>query len=124
MIMDMMGGSDCYVEDHTDKRTIVKGKKGFKYYWHQARFDPISHDTHFTISFKFADGSRFKNAFEYRWRFWSTPEIREMLLEAGFKESHVYWEETDEDGEDTGDFSRVESAENAPSWISYIVAVK
>ncbi len=124
MVMDMMGGSDCFIEDHTDKRTIVKGRKGFKYYWYQARFDPISHDTSFYISFKFPDGSKLKNAFEYHWRFWSTPEIQEMLAEAGFRESHVYWEETDEDGEDTGEFLKVDTAENAPSWISYIVAVK
>ena len=124
MVMDMMGGSDCYVEDHTDKRTIVKGKKGFKYFWHQEKIDPITHDTTFYISFKFPDGSKLKNAFEYNWRFWSTPEIREMLEEAGFRESHVYWEETDEDGDDTGEFYRVETAANAPSWISYIVAVK
>ncbi len=124
MVMDMMGGSDCFVEDHTDKRTIVKGKRGFKYYWHQAKFDPITHDTSFYISFKFKDGSRFKNAFEYHWRFWSTPEVREMLEEAGFSESHVYWEDTDEDGEDLGTWSRATTARNNPSWISYLVAIK
>ena len=37
---------------------------------------------------------------------WSLPEIREILKEVGFKESHVYWEGTDEDGEGDGVFTR------------------
>ena len=28
MVLDMMGGGECYEEDLVDKRTIVKGKKG------------------------------------------------------------------------------------------------
>lgn len=124
MIMDMMGGGECQNEDQTDARTIKKGKNGFKYYWQQARFNPINHDATFYISFKFSDGSRIKRAFEYNWRFWSIPEVREMLAEAGFSESHVYWEETDDDDEDTGNWNRQTDAPSDPSWISYIVGVK
>ena len=124
MIMDMMGGGDCVDEDTVDKRTIKKGKKGFKYHWQQARFNPVNHHATFYIHFKFADGSKLKRAFEYHWRFWSIPEVREMLEEAGFSESHVYWELEDEDGEDTGIWERGEEAPSNPSWISYIVAIK
>lgn len=124
MVMDMMGGGECFTENHVDKRTIVKGKKGFKYYWKQARYNPVTGDASFSISFKFKDGSKLKNAFEYHWRFWSIPEVREMLAEAGFSESHVYWEEEDEDGEDTGVWSRQTEVPSNPSWICYIVAVK
>ena len=124
MIMDMMGGGECLNEDHTDKRTIKKGKNGFKYYWKQARFNPINHDATYFISFKFADGSSLKRAFEYHWRFWSIPEVREMLAEAGFSESHVYWEETDDDGDETGNWCRKDQAPSDPSWIAYIVAIK
>ena len=124
MIMDMMGGGDCYTEENVDKRTIKKGKNGFKYHWEQASFNPVNADASFYISFKFNDGSKLKHAFEYHWRFWTIPEVREMLAEAGFKESHVYWEQEDEDGEDTGIWERKEFAPSNPSWISYIVAVK
>ncbi len=124
MIMDMMGGGDCYLEEHVDKRTIRKGKRGFKYYWEQARFNPVNADASFYISFKFNDGSRLKRAFEYHWRFWTIPEVRELLEEAGFSESHVYWEVEDEDGEDSGIWERSEEVPSNPSWISYIVAVK
>ncbi len=124
MVMDMMGGGECYTEEHVDKRTIVKGKKGFKYHWEQASFNPVNADASFYISFRFKDGSKLKRAFEYHWRFWTIPEIREMLSEAGFSESHLYWEEEDEDGEDTGIWNRETVVPSNPSWICYIVAVK
>lgn len=124
MIMDMMGGGDCYTEGHVDKRTIVKGKKGFKYHWKQESFNPVNADASFNISFKFKDGSKLKKAFEYHWRFWTIPEVGELLKQAGFSECHVYWEEEDEDGEDTGIWSRQTTAPSNPSWICYIVAVK
>ena len=124
MVMDMMGGGDCYVEGQVDKRKIKKGKKGFAYHWKQISYNPINHDASFSISFKFADGSRIKNAFEYHWRFWTIPEVREMLAEAGFSKSHIYWEIEDEDGEDTGEWERQETAPSHGCWICYIVAEK
>jgi hypothetical protein len=124
MIMDMMGGSECYVEGHVDKRTIKKGKKGYKYYWEQVSFNPVNADVAFYIHFKFNDGSKMKKAFEYHWRFWTIPEVREMLTEAGFSDSHVYWEIEDDDGEGTGEWERREESASDPSWVNYIVAVK
>ncbi|HIE96955.1 MAG TPA: class I SAM-dependent methyltransferase [Fuerstia sp.] len=124
MVMDMMGGGACYDETKTDKRTIRKGKNGFKYRWQQARFNPATADASFYIHFKFADGSKMKRAFEYHWRFWTIPEVREMLEEAGFSESHVYWELEDEDGEDSGEWERSEDPPSNPVWLCYIVGVK
>ncbi len=126
MVLDMMGGGECYEEDLVDKRTIVKGKKGFKYHWKQVSFNPVTAEARFAISFKFADGSKLRNAFEYDWRFWTLPEVREMLAEAGFREIHVYWESEceDEDDEEYGTWHRVDDAPSDPSWICYLVAVK
>ena len=124
LVMDMMGGSECFEEGHVDRRTIRKGDRGFKYEWEQARFDPITHDATFLIHFKFADGSRMKNAFRYDWRFWSIPEVREMLIEAGFAHVHVYWENEDADGEGDGTYDRAANGTADPSWICYLVAQK
>ena len=125
MVMDMMGGRECYNTTVTDKRTIVKGKKGFKYHWEQAEFNPVNADCSFYIHFKFGDGSRMKRAFEYHWRFWTIPEVREMLAEAGFGSSVVYWEREGEDGEeDSGVWEPGETAPNDESWLCYIVGVK
>ncbi len=128
MIMDMMGGPECFEEGHKDRRNYsgkpigMKGK--FTYVWEQARFNPINHDSDFYISFEFKDGSKLKHAFHYHWRFWMLPEVRELLAEAGFAESHVFWEDEDEDGEGTGDYNIREEADSDPSWIAYLVAVK
>jgi len=124
IVMDMMGGGECYEEDLVDKRTIKKGKKGFKYHWKQVSFNPITADAEFSISFKFPDGSKLKNAFEYDWRFWTIPEVREMLQEAGFRESRVYWEIEDVDDDQDSQWERADDASSDPSWISYIVGVK
>ena len=125
--MDMMGGSECYEEDHEDIRTIetdVKGFKKFKYIWEQKRFNPITADALFHIHFRFKDGSELDKAFTYDWRFWTIPEVKELLLEAGFSDATVYWEETDEDGDETGEFNPATEGPSDPSWIAYIVARK
>lgn len=124
MVMDMMGGGGCLVEGQVDKRTIKKGKNGFKYHWEQARFNPITSDCSFYIHFKFPDGSKLKRAFEYHWRFWTIPEVREMLEEAGFSASFVYWEEEDDDGDATGEWVKMAEVPNQEAWICYLVAVR
>lgn len=127
MVMDMMGGSDCHIEDHKDIRTIesdVPGFKKFKYIWEQKRFNPITADALFHIHFKFKDGSALDKAFTYDWRFWTLPEVQELLLEAGFSKATVYWEETDEDGDETGEFEPAAEGPADPSWIAYVVAYK
>ncbi|MEZ6192400.1 MAG: hypothetical protein R3C45_14085 [Phycisphaerales bacterium] len=120
MIMDMMGGGDCITDDQSDVRKVGS----FKYIWEQHSYDPITHDASFYIHFKFKDGSKLKRAFEYHWRFWTIPEVRELLQEAGFSASHVYWEGVDKDGEGDDDWKRTKHASSDPCWLAYIVALK
>ena len=121
MVLDMMGGSETIEEDHTDETQF----RGFVYHWEQARFDPITHDCSYYIHFSFSDGSKLKRAFEYHWRFWTVPEVCEVLLEAGFSRADVYWEDADaKTGEGTGVYRRRKRAASDPAWICYIVGVK
>ncbi len=121
MVLDMMGGSEVMIEDHRDVRKV----NGFRYVWEQARFDPITHDGLYHIHFRFADGSKMKKAFTYDWRLWTLPEVRELLLEAGFSRADVYWEDTDPDtGEGNGVYRCRRQAESDPSWVAYVVAVR
>ncbi len=70
------------------------------------------------------DGSRIRRAFAYDWRLWILPEVRDLLLEAGFTGVEVYWEGTDgETGEGNNIFTRRERAIDDPAWIAYIVAI-
>jgi len=118
MVLDLFGGSECYVENDPD----VRKYKGFRYRWEMDEFDPISHDVRHYIHFDFKDGSHLEKAFVYEWRFWTLPEVREVLAEAGFAKTTVYWEGEDEDGEGNDEYEAVERATCDPSWIAYIVA--
>ena len=118
---DMFGGPES--QEETREKTKHK-KHGFTYIWEQAEFHPVTHYMRTHIHFKFKDGSKIKNAFTYEWRLWSPPEIRELLLEAGFSTATVYWEGEDEDGEGNGEFTPDEKGEADLAWIAYIVAEK
>ncbi len=119
--LDAYGGSDAF-------RRLREGRKvapGITYVWHQADYDPITGSTTCHIHFRFKDGSRMKDAFTYEWRVWTLPEIREVLLEAGFKKATVYWEGWDEKTwEGDGHFKPAERGDPDLGWIVYIVADK
>ena len=118
-VCELYGGTEAVVP--IEERREVDD---FTYVWEQASYDPISNETLCYIHFEFADGSKLERAFTYDWRLWTIPELRELLAEAGFRRSEVYWEETDEDGDGTGEFRRTESEENQEGYIAYIVGVK
>ena len=117
-VVDLMGGGECYEENVPDERKY----KGFKYFWELASFDPVSNAATHHISFGFKDGSRLEKAFEYSWRFWTLPEIRELLHEAGFGKTTVYWETEDDDGDGSGEWEPTDKGTCDPSWIAYIVS--
>ncbi len=119
-MLDAYGGSDAHTE--MSEKTV---HDTFNYVWDQERYDPISGDFLCHIDFTFPDGSRLKKAFTYDWRLWSLPEIREILLEAGFKRVTVYWEGTEEEtGEGNGEYTPAVRGEADTAFIVYIVAEK
>jgi SAM-dependent methyltransferase len=117
--VDLFGGPEA--QEETKEKTKYKR---FTYVWHQAEFHPVTNYIRCHIDFRFKDGSKIKKAFTYEWRLWSAPEIREVLAEAGFKKSTLYWEGEDEDGEGNGEFTPDEKGEADLAWIAYIVAEK
>ncbi len=118
LFLDAFGGYDAHRE--LEERTE---HDDFTYVWDQASFDPIHHHMSCRIHFEFPDGSELKNAFEYYWRLWTLPEIRELLLEAGFSSATVYWEGTDQrTGEGDGIYTPSECGDADAGWICYLVA--
>lgn len=117
--IDAFGGYDAIREmrERTEHR-------GFTYIWDQARYDPITGDIVCHIHFAFPDGSRLNKAFTYEWRLWTLPELKELLLEAGFKRVTVYWQGTDRKGEPNGVFEPATSGESDPAWIAFLSAEK
>jgi hypothetical protein len=116
--LDVLGGRDAMIRDETST-----GLGEFTYRWEQASFDPLTHHIVCHIHFDFPDGSSIPRAFTYDWRLWTVPELKEILLEAGYTRVHVLWERTDEDGEGLGSFyePRGEVA-NQDLWWTYLVA--
>ncbi len=146
LVTDMMGGGDCMKEHEEDVRKIniekggvigipyskgvkpdgtpVYDKMSFNYIWEQHTFNPINHHGTYFIHFRFNDGTELSNAFRYDWRLWSVPEVRELMLEAGFARADVYWEGPGKDGLGDGIFKKRESVANDDVWIAYVVGVK
>ena len=120
LFLDAFGGYEAHQE--LEERTE---HDDFTYVWDQAEFNPINQQMTCRIHFEFPDGSELKTAFEYHWRLWTLPEIRELLLEAGFATATVYWEGTDEEtDEGDGIYSPSEQGDADAGWIAYLVATK
>jgi len=121
LVCDLFGGYESIEDDRREETE----HDDFTYVWDQAKFNPITHDALFHIHFKFPDGSKIYRAFTYEWRLWTIPEVRELMLEAGFDRADVYWEESDDkSGEGTGKFIKTDAGDSDPAWIAYIVGVK
>jgi hypothetical protein len=93
----------------------------FTYVWEQHSFDPITHHVVNHIHFEFPDGSRLERAFTYRWRYWTPPELCELLTESGFSSVRVYWDTSDE--REIEAYRTRAHAQNQRAWLAYIVAV-
>jgi len=117
--IDAFGGAGAYEESREKTKN-----DGFTYVWEQASYEPISGDYVCYIHFRFPDGSKIKRAFSYHWRLWTLPELIDLLDEAGFSRTQVYWEGTDDDGEGNGEYSPTDKGENDPAWIAYVAALR
>lgn len=118
LFLDAYGGYDAPREIEEERDC-----DGFTYIWDQASFNPINGLMTCHIHFEFPDKSRIDEAFSYRWRLWTLPEIRELLLEADFQDVTVYWEGTDEqNNEGNGVYEPSEIGDADPGWVCYIVA--
>jgi SAM-dependent methyltransferase len=115
-LLDAYGGWEAQ-EPMLEPRKI---KQGFTYVWDQDAFDPITNEMLTHIHFEFRDGTKMNRAFSYDWRFWSLPELRELLLEAGFAHVDVLWDDTSD--EEDPDYRPRRHATNQPGWIAYLVA--
>lgn len=121
LVLDCFGGSKCY--ESNLEETYYENHK-FSYFWDQDSFNPITHEVQFYIHFKRKGEKRREKVFSYDWRLWSIPELKDILLEVGFKDVLVYWEGTDRKGEGNGKFSPTTKGEECESWVAYLVALK
>jgi len=97
----------------------------FSYFWDCDIYNPLTHEVFFAIHFKKHDEEiKHRNVFTYDWRLWGARELREVMEEAGFSKTHIFWEGDDDDDESgNGEFFKTDRAENCESWVSYIMGV-
>jgi hypothetical protein len=122
-VLDFVGGSEM-LKLHCDREVYGSGAKRYTYVWKQESFNPLTHESFFSISFNLSNGKKLSRAFTYDWRTWSMPELKDLLLESGFKRVDVYWEKEDRNENPTGEFYRTEKEEPLRCWIAFLVASK
>ncbi len=121
LVLEMAGGPGMIATTREQKTVQRTKQEKFLYIWDQKSFDPISHDAKYAIHFKLGNGKILKNAFTYDWRLWTLPEVKDLLEEAGFKKTYVYWESSFR-GKGTGEFVQADKGDNDYAWIAYVVA--
>jgi len=126
LMLGMFGGTEA-CEAMTETRQIpsmqaVDGSRlpAFRYTWEQERFNPVTNDLFCSIHFEVPGHRPMRRAFTYDWRLWSLPEVRELLAEAGFRESRVYVDV----GDSNGVYRLRKSFENQRGWLALVAGVK
>ena len=123
--VELAGGPGFICRQKERKTYHVKeiGRGKYTYYWDQQSFDPITQHGMYAIHFKTPQGVLHKNCFTYDWRVWSIPELKDLMIECGFKKVQVYWEEEDKNGDGTGEYVAMDSGDNAHAWIAFVVGI-
>jgi len=115
--IELFGGTEAIVAGIEDRE-----KEGFTYRWETEWFNPITNRARCHIGFIFPDGPAMERAFSYEWRLWSLPEVTDLLEEAGFSSTKIYWEGVDDEGTGTGEYRETTEEENQETWLVYLVA--
>ncbi|MFO0832692.1 MAG: hypothetical protein U0637_12725 [Phycisphaerales bacterium] len=128
---DMYGGEGSLTPSTQRVRVHSRGTskvvpRSFSYEWQQVAADPGTNLVRNAIHFSWRERGRVRrvdNAFEYHWRLWSIPELRDAMGDAGFSRTEVYTRLADAfDHEGNAYVARAESVE--ASWVAYVVARK
>ncbi|MBY0414210.1 MAG: class I SAM-dependent methyltransferase [Bdellovibrionales bacterium] len=115
--IDLFGGTEARQE----LEESVKHKT-HTYYWDCSKYNPLTAECLYYIHFKTSDGIKHEKVFTYDWRMWDARELLDILEEAGFSKTHIYWEGVDKDGSGNGKFKKATKADNCESWVTYICA--
>ncbi len=134
LFLDAYGGTEAICEVIETRSiapcTAFDGSRvpRFTYVWQQASYNPVDHRTVCHIGFRVRKNGHVRKidrAFTYDWRLWTLAELRDLLLEAGFRSVDVYVEGWDDKADDTdGVYRRRVRFENQSGWVAYVVGIK
>lgn len=94
LALDTYGGAGAYRLGGFTRKHPGRAGETIHYSWAHEQADPMSGLVVNSISFRVEVNGEvvheIPRAFEYRWRLWSLPELRDALLEAGFRGVEIY----------------------------------
>lgn len=118
--LELAGGDGFVTPGSAVEKMRVPGVGKVKYVWEQHPFDPVTKLADYSIHFQLPDGKWMNDAFTYHWRLWEIREVREILIEAGFRDTAVLWPKD----ESMTHYSAVENAEACEVWLAYVVGIR
>ena len=93
-VCDTYGGETAFIRGNSARDVKLGNGLVCKYLWEQREADPITGMVTNAIHFRVFDGDEaiadLPDAFIYRWRLWSLPELRDALLQVGFVATDIY----------------------------------
>lgn len=104
-VCDTYGGASAYRTGAVERWHYARDGARVRYTWEQREADPLTglvvNALHFRVENPGERGEiveEITDAFVYRWRLWSAPELRDALIEAGFVSTEVYQDLPDSGG--------------------------
>jgi hypothetical protein len=88
-VADLYGGPRAFKVCKQSKMMALPGGGKFKYVWDQQRVDMLTGRVFNAIHFQ-VGREWMRSAFTYDWRLWSIPELRDAMMEAGFRSTEVH----------------------------------
>jgi len=86
LVIDIYAGAEEFTLGESD----MEMRGGVRYVWEQREADPVTGRVVNAIHFFPPGDEPIRDAFVYRWRLWSPPELRDAMLEAGFTRVDIY----------------------------------
>lgn len=103
-VCDTYGGESAYLLGEVHRDHLLPDGRRVRYTWEQRDANPltgmVTNALHFEIDRAGMIELELPDAFVYRWRLWSVPELRDALHEAGFTDITVYDKSPDAQDED------------------------
>ncbi|MBX9735640.1 MAG: hypothetical protein K2X32_01830 [Phycisphaerales bacterium] len=101
LICDTYGGETAFTRGSVQRihpvppaLTGSRASTRVRYTWQQRTADPLTARVENAIHFRVEQGGEIvqelTDAFVYHWRLWSVPELRDAMLEAGFRRVEIY----------------------------------
>lgn len=94
LVCETYGGESAFLTGEVERDHELPDGRLVRYTWEQREANPLTGMVTDVLHFEVRRGRRVElrlpEAFVYRWRLWSVPELRDAMVEAGFAKTEVY----------------------------------